>query len=53
MDAEGRLRPGVDPKQATIALTDGVQLQWLLRPSVDHMGESVRRYLESVTTLEF
>jgi hypothetical protein len=56
MDAEGRLRPGVDPKQATIdliALTDGVQLQWLLRHSVDHMGESVRRYLESVTTLEF
>jgi AcrR family transcriptional regulator len=54
--AQGKLRPGVDPEQATldlIALTDGIQLQWLLRPDVEHMGDSVRRYLESVTTLEF
>ena len=54
--AQGKLRPGVDPKQATIdliAITDGIQLQWLLRPNVNQMGESVRRYLESVTTLEF
>lgn len=54
--AEGKLRPGVDPKQATIdliAVTDGIQLQWLLRPEVDRMGDSVRRYLASITTLEF
>jgi AcrR family transcriptional regulator len=54
--SQGMLRPGVDPKQATIdliALTDGIQLQWLLRPDVHQMGESVRRFLESVTTLEF
>ena len=54
--AQGHLRPGVDPKQAAIdliAISDGIQLQWLLRPEVDHMGESVRRYLEFVTTLEF
>jgi AcrR family transcriptional regulator len=54
--AQGKLRPGVDPKQATIdliAITDGIQLQWLLRPNINQMGESVRRYLESVTTLEF
>jgi AcrR family transcriptional regulator len=51
----GLLRPGVDPKQATIdllAITDGIQLQWLLRPNVDRMGESVRRFLESITTIE-
>ncbi len=54
--SKGMLRPGVDPKQATIdliALTDGIQLQWLLRPDVLQMGDSVRRYLESVTTVEF
>ena len=54
--AQGHLRPGVDPKHAAvdlIALSDGIQLQWLLRPDVPNMGDSVRRYLESVTTLEF
>lgn len=55
-EAKGQLRPGVAPRQAAIdliALTDGIQLQWLLRPEVTSMGDSVRRYLESVTTLEF
>jgi AcrR family transcriptional regulator len=54
--AQGNLRPGVDPHQAAIdliAISDGIQLQWLLRPEVPTMGDSIRRYLESVTTLEF
>jgi AcrR family transcriptional regulator len=53
---QGKLRPGVDPHEAAIdliAMSDGIQLQWLLRPEVPSMGDSVRRYLESVTTLEF
>ena len=54
--AQGHLRPGVEPKQAAvdlIAISDGIQLQWLLRPEVPTMGDSIRRHLESVTTLEF
>lgn len=54
--AHGDLRPGVDPHQAAvdlIAVSDGIQLQWLLRPEITSMGDSVRRYLESVTTLDF
>ncbi len=55
VEAQGHLRPGVTPRQAAIdvvALSDGIQLQWLLRPEVTSMGDSVRRYLELVTTLE-
>lgn len=54
--AHGQLRPGVDPKEAAIdllALSDGIQLQWLLRPEVTGMSATIRRYLESITTLEF
>jgi AcrR family transcriptional regulator len=45
---EGRLRPGLDPAHlavATIALTDGLQVQWLLdRDSVD-MAAALGRFL--------
>jgi AcrR family transcriptional regulator len=54
--AQGHLRPGIDPRQAAIdlvAISDGIQLQWLLRPEVTSMGDSIKRYLESVTDLEF
>lgn len=54
--AHGHLRAGLDPRQTAIdlvALSDGIQLQWLLRPEVVSMGDSIRRFLESVTSLEF
>jgi AcrR family transcriptional regulator len=48
---EGRLRPGLDPAHlavATIALTDGLQVQWLLdRGSVD-MAAALGRFLDAV-----
>jgi AcrR family transcriptional regulator len=52
--AEGGLRPGATPRSAAhavIALTDGLQVQWLLdRTSVD-MPAEVRGYLASVLTV--
>lgn len=54
--AQGQLRPGIEPDTAAVdlvAITDGIQLQWLLRPNATPMGATIRRYLASVTTLEF
>jgi len=52
MAARSELREGVDPGSAarsTIALMDGLQVQWLLdRESVD-MAEELRVYLSSLT----
>jgi AcrR family transcriptional regulator len=49
--AEGRLAPGTDPAHlavTTVAVTDGLQVQWLLdRGSVD-MAAAVSRYLATV-----
>lgn len=49
-----QLRPGVDPESAartTLALMDGLQVQWLLdRTSVD-MAQELRDYLTSLTTI--
>jgi AcrR family transcriptional regulator len=48
-EAEGALRPGIDPVTAgrsLVALMDGLQLQWLLdRDSVD-MAAAVREHLD-------
>lgn len=49
---DGHLRPGIDPDYAatsTLAMWDGIQLQWLLEPaavSVDHLLE---RHLRALT----
>ena len=56
MQADGQLRPGLTPRDAAsalAALTDGMQLQWLLLPDSGGMGDSVRRFLNAVTTLTF
>ena len=56
LQADGQLRPGLTPRDAAsalAALTDGMQLQWLLLPDSGGMGDSVRRYLNAVTTLTF
>jgi AcrR family transcriptional regulator len=53
--AEGQLLPGVDCASAArtlIALMDGLQIQWLLiRDQVD-MAADLRRYLQSLLTVE-
>jgi len=55
MAEAGELRPGVDPDSAArcmVALMDGLQIQWLYdRRSVD-MAAEVRRYVQSVLTVE-
>jgi AcrR family transcriptional regulator len=51
----GQLRPEVDPSSAArsaVALMDGLQIQWLYdRNSVD-MAAEVRRYVQSLLTVE-
>lgn len=49
--ADGRLAHGVDPDRAaimTIALWDGLQVQWLLDRSVLDMGEELRRFFATL-----
>ena len=50
----GELRDDVDPASAArtmIALMDGLQIQWLLRPDSVSMGAEVRRYVQSLLTV--
>jgi AcrR family transcriptional regulator len=56
MSASGQLRPGIDPDEtarALIALTDGLQLQWLFHPDLVDMAGQLRTYLRQVSTEEF
>lgn len=51
MESRGELREGVNPRVAargTIALLDGLQVQWLLDPTSVDMAEDVRVYLDSL-----
>jgi AcrR family transcriptional regulator len=54
-EAQGQLTPGVDCASAArtlIALMDGLQVQWLLhRDEVDMAGD-LRRYVQSLLTVE-
>jgi AcrR family transcriptional regulator len=50
--AAGRLREGVDPRIAAtslVALWDGLQLQWLLRPDDVDVAAHLRAFLDLVT----
>lgn len=53
--AAGELRSGIDPTTAArslVALMDGLQIQWLMdRSSVD-MAAEVRRYVQSLLTVD-
>ncbi|MCI4658307.1 TetR/AcrR family transcriptional regulator [Cryobacterium zhongshanensis] len=54
--AAGQLREGVDPRsaaQSLIALSDGLQVQWLLAPDTLDMAEELRRYLRPLFTIDF
>lgn len=49
LQAEGRVRPGVDPERAAaslVGLWDGIQLQWLLEPERIDVAACLRDYLE-------
>ena len=51
----GELRPGVDcgtAARTVIALMDGLQLQWLLHRDQVDMASDLRRYLQTVLTVE-
>lgn len=49
----GRLLPGVDPGRAavtTIALMDGLQVQWLLEPTSTDMAEALAEFFRGFVT---
>ena len=55
LEARGELRPGVTPASAakgTIALMDGLQIQWLLDRDALDMAEELRNYLKLLVTVE-
>lgn len=55
LEAQGRLRPGVDPERAAsglVALWDGIQLQWLLDPDHIDVVRQLRDYLDLVVLPE-
>jgi AcrR family transcriptional regulator len=54
-DADGQLKPDVDQHSAArtiIALMDGLQVQWLLHREQVDMALDLRRYLQSLLSVE-
>ena len=54
--AEGRLLEGVTPQRAavaTIAMMDGLQVQWLLDRDVIDMAEELKTFFSSFVDIEF
>ncbi|MGA1838094.1 TetR family transcriptional regulator C-terminal domain-containing protein [Herbiconiux sp. 11R-BC] len=55
MHEDGLLRDGVDPVAAarsTIAVMDGLQVQWLLDRSLLDMAEELRTFLRQLVVIE-
>lgn len=53
---QGRLREGVSPERAaiaTIAMMDGLQVQWLLEPGILDMAAHLRRFFEGFVDVDF
>jgi AcrR family transcriptional regulator len=53
--AAGQLRPGVDTTSAarsTVAVMDGLQIQWLYDRDAVDMAPEVRRFVQSLLTVE-
>lgn len=53
--AAGQLADGVEPRSAAralIALSDGLQVQWLLAPDSLDMADELRRYLRPLFTVD-
>lgn len=56
LEAEGRLRPGVTPQKAavaTIAMMDGLQVQWLLDRDLIDMSEELKTFFTSFVDIRF
>lgn len=54
LDRRGLLKPAVTPdlaSRSTLAMMDGLQVQWLLDRSVVDMAEDLRTHLRSLTTM--
>jgi AcrR family transcriptional regulator len=52
----GEIHPGIDPRSAavrTIAIMDGLQVQWLLDRDAIDMREEVRLHVQSLASVEF
>ena len=55
LERRGLLRDGVTPfgaAKATIAMMDGLQIQWLLDRTVLDMAEELRVFLQELTTID-
>ncbi|MCW3492684.1 TetR/AcrR family transcriptional regulator [Microbacterium sp. SSM24] len=53
--AQGHLAPGISPASAaigTLAMMDGLQVQWLLDPSTVEMPEELATYLQTITDVD-
>ncbi|MCU1404601.1 MAG: TetR/AcrR family transcriptional regulator [Glaciihabitans sp.] len=56
MLTRGELLPGIDPRSAavrTVAIMDGLQVQWLLDRGALDMREELRLHIQSLTSVEF
>jgi len=56
LEARGMLRPGMSPAaaaRATLALMDGLQVQWLLDRSQLDMGDELAAFFRTITTVDF
>ncbi|GAA4768575.1 TetR/AcrR family transcriptional regulator [Microbacterium gilvum] len=54
--AQGRLADGVSPERAaiaTIAMMDGLQVQWLLEPGILDMAAQLRRFFQGFVDIDF
>ena len=55
LESHGLLRPGVAPwtaTRATVAMMDGLQVQWLLDRSLLDMAEDLRSFLQTLTSAD-
>lgn len=56
LERQGRLRDGVEPQQAAIALIalwDGLQVQWLLDRGIVDIAASLRRFIDALADVEW
>lgn len=56
LEREGRLASHVTPRAAaiaTVAMMDGLQVQWLLDTDAVDMAKELRRFLEGIVTIEW
>lgn len=55
IERDGQLAPGLTPQGAArgvVAMSDGLQVQWLLDPAALSMADEMRRYIQLMVTVE-